>query len=147
VQIKCLDSEGMQIGSHSVSHKDMTKILKTKRINEFVSSRQLIEDHLGKTVGAFSFPFGRCNATVIKKVFESGHEFCCTSRHGIFSQEERTIPRNSINGSISMNEIDRVLNASHGIKARWLFEDILNSILKLTLKTESYKKIRTLFAK
>lgn len=145
-QIKCMDLEGMQIGSHSVSHKEMTKIPNAERINEFISSRKIIEDHLGKMVNAFAFPFGLYNAATIKEVFESGYEFCCTSRHGIFSQEERTIPRNSINGSMSMKEIGRVLNANHGIRARWLLEDTFKLILRLTLKIESYQKIRNLFA-
>ena len=146
-QIKYLDLAGMQIGSHSINHKNMTKILKPERIHELVSSRILIEDHIGKTAKAFSFPLGICNATTIKEVFESGYELCCTSQHGIFSPGKRTIPRNSINGSMSKNKIYKAMNASHSIRAQWFLEEALKSILKSTLKLETYKTIRALFTR
>ena len=53
---------GHQIGSHSLTHADLTRLGPTDLTRELSESRKLIEDLTGKPVTALSFPFGRWNA-------------------------------------------------------------------------------------
>jgi peptidoglycan/xylan/chitin deacetylase (PgdA/CDA1 family) len=51
-------NRGMSIGSHSHSHRSMGQLPAEVAKDEFVRSRAMLEDQLGKKVSAFAYPFG-----------------------------------------------------------------------------------------
>ncbi len=59
---------GFEIGSHSLTHRDLTKVPPGVLEEEIRESRRLIEEKVGGPAVSFAFPFDRANSRVIKKV-------------------------------------------------------------------------------
>ena len=56
-EVRELHSNGMQIGSHTVTHPKL-KYLSTVRVDQEIGqSKRTIEDKLGQTIDSFSYPF------------------------------------------------------------------------------------------
>jgi peptidoglycan/xylan/chitin deacetylase (PgdA/CDA1 family) len=53
-----LEAAGVSVESHGVGHRWMSGLDGAARIGEVVSSKRVIEGRLGKTVRAFSYPYG-----------------------------------------------------------------------------------------
>lgn len=64
---------GMEIGSHTRSHVDLTDIGAEALRDEVLISKWVLEDKLGITVHSISYPFGNYNNNVISAVREAGY--------------------------------------------------------------------------
>lgn len=145
-QIIELSNNGMEIGSHSFSHLNFTKIKKSLRENELSSSKIFLEDLIGKEIKSFSFPYGFINKDSIQSVFKTGYSHCCTSKHGVSSENSKTIPRNSINSKTKNSRLEEIIYPTRKIKFYWMLEDFGKPILK-KLPSRFYSRIRFLLSK
>lgn len=83
-QIKELDAAGMTIGGHTKTHPYLTKITDPQKLtNEISGGKKIIEEHLGKTIQTFAYPFGFYNNTVVQAVKDAGYRIGRTSSAGI----------------------------------------------------------------
>ncbi|MCK4353115.1 polysaccharide deacetylase family protein [candidate division WOR-3 bacterium] len=73
-KLRKLKDYGFIIGSHTMTHPDLTKIKLNQIKKEIFNSKTKLEDGLGEEVNFFSFPFGRHNDTVIKIAYEAGYK-------------------------------------------------------------------------
>lgn len=67
-----ISQEGHEIGTHSATHPHMSKLSKTTIEHELNSSRQIIEQTIGKKVELFRPPFGEYNDLLIQTAKELG---------------------------------------------------------------------------
>jgi peptidoglycan/xylan/chitin deacetylase (PgdA/CDA1 family) len=56
--VRELKAEGIDFGSHTVSHPDLRSLGPDQIEYELGHSKEVIEQHLGVSVGSFSYPFG-----------------------------------------------------------------------------------------
>lgn len=63
--VKKLDEQGFEIGTHSMTHPDMTKLDRESAKKELVDSVKLITNITGKKVELFRLPYGAYNNTLI----------------------------------------------------------------------------------
>jgi len=63
-QIEKLSHSGIEFGSHSLNHRDLTRISLDEAREEIEGSRMRIEEHIGKDVRLFAYPYGIYNAAV-----------------------------------------------------------------------------------
>lgn len=138
---------GMNIGSHSLSHKDLTKIDSRELNTQIKDSKKIIEDNLGRVVNDFSFPYGKVNNKSLKTVIESGYENIYTSQHGLIKNNNMIKPRNSINSKTSYKSLKSILDPSTVKQFKWKAEDLSKNFIKSTLGEERYKYIRQLVLK
>jgi peptidoglycan/xylan/chitin deacetylase (PgdA/CDA1 family) len=68
-----LSSSGFEIGSHTVSHRDLTRMDTATLRRELRNSKKMLEDRLGVGVRAVAFPFGRHNSRVIGEAEDAGY--------------------------------------------------------------------------
>jgi len=129
-QIRELSKNGMQIGSHSLSHPNFLSIDRVAQEKELRLSRLKLEDLLGSAITSFAFPYGSADQNIIDSAFDSGYTYCCTSSHGLFCKSTTVLPRNSINSSMAINEVRRVLEADWATRLKWKIEDIGKPMLK-----------------
>jgi peptidoglycan/xylan/chitin deacetylase (PgdA/CDA1 family) len=66
-QIQSLHAAGWEIGSHSLSHKDLT-IPPFRHENEIVHSRRMLETQLGLPILSFAYPFGAYDESSVNYV-------------------------------------------------------------------------------
>lgn len=81
-QIKDVSANGFEIGSHTISHPDLSVISVEKARSEIFSSKQILENMIGKTVVSFCYPSGKYNAETIDLVKEAGYQYAVTTKSG-----------------------------------------------------------------
>jgi peptidoglycan/xylan/chitin deacetylase (PgdA/CDA1 family) len=84
-QLIDLSQQGMEIGAHTVSHPDLTKLSISESKSEIVTCKQQIEAHLCQPIVSFAYPYGIYNKAVLSLVEEAGFQFACTLIPGTFN--------------------------------------------------------------
>ena len=79
-EIRALHEMGMEIGSHTLSHRILTEIPRSEIFAELVESKKRLEDILGEPVSAISFPLGYHNDLVMKVWKEAGYRLGRTTK-------------------------------------------------------------------
>ena len=84
-QVKEISAAGMQIGSHTLTHANLTdKNLSPDQIKrQLTQSKKLIEDQIGQTVQDFCYPYGVVNNSAIDAVYGAGYKTATSTREGI----------------------------------------------------------------
>ena len=73
-EIRELNQNGIQIGSHSLTHRWLPEILNdTELESEIVKSKKRIEEEIGKEVRHFSYPVGGVDERVAEQVRKAGY--------------------------------------------------------------------------
>jgi peptidoglycan/xylan/chitin deacetylase (PgdA/CDA1 family) len=72
-QIKEMAAAGWEVGSHSISHSDLTSLEPYRQRNEVVESRAMLEEALGVPVLTIAYPFGISNSGVIDYAHFAGY--------------------------------------------------------------------------
>lgn len=117
--VKEIDERGFEIGTHSNTHPDMTKLSADAMEKELTTCVDMIENITGKNVELFRPPYGAYNDTLIKTSEKLGlipiqWSIDSLDWKGISAQEITTrIINNVKNGSIILchNNSDHILDA------------------------------------
>jgi peptidoglycan/xylan/chitin deacetylase (PgdA/CDA1 family) len=72
-QLKEMIGQGWEIGSHSLSHPDLTTLSGERLREELLNSKMLLEAELGIEVQSFAYPFGSFTPEMVKKVIGYGY--------------------------------------------------------------------------
>jgi peptidoglycan/xylan/chitin deacetylase (PgdA/CDA1 family) len=81
-QLVRLERLGVTIGSHTVSHRDLTLMPPSEAFTELRDSRRALEQHLGHPVQWFAYPFGAENAAVVQLAERAGYVLAVTTQGG-----------------------------------------------------------------
>ena len=84
-EVKKMSSSGMEIGSHGMSHRALSRIPFADAIKEIEGSRKAVEKHTQKPCLHFSFPFGSqkdYNQRLIDHIKRAGFHSCLLNTHG-----------------------------------------------------------------
>ncbi len=73
-QLREISGLGFEIGSHSCSHRDLSRLDRKSSWNELVNSKKKIEDVIGKGIESLSFPYGRHNHDVVEQSRDAGYK-------------------------------------------------------------------------
>jgi peptidoglycan/xylan/chitin deacetylase (PgdA/CDA1 family) len=73
---------GMEIGSHSVTHRNLAEAGRKELVDELAGSKKLLEDKLGAPVRFLSLPGGYTRHLVQEVAGELGYEAICSSVFG-----------------------------------------------------------------
>jgi peptidoglycan/xylan/chitin deacetylase (PgdA/CDA1 family) len=74
---------GHEIGSHTVSHPDLTRLRVMDAREEIQASRKWLEDTFGVSVSHFSYPLGAFNDRIVEIVREAGYSTAVTTQFGV----------------------------------------------------------------
>lgn len=81
-QIIELKQDGFEIGSHSMTHPDLTKLTPEEAWQEMLRSRMLLEILLNAPVRSFAYPYGLLNESLKKMASDAGYLFGCAAFTG-----------------------------------------------------------------
>ena len=73
-QILEMQAYGIEFGSHTCSHRALTRISEEERWDEISRSRQDIEAQIGTAVATFSYPKGQLDDQTIQMVERAGYQ-------------------------------------------------------------------------
>jgi peptidoglycan/xylan/chitin deacetylase (PgdA/CDA1 family) len=85
-QIREMMASGAEVGSHSVSHENMTAVKRGRNeaeqqlwiLSELKDSKEFLEKNLGVTVTSFAYPYGNHNEIVLQTAQQVGYETAVT---------------------------------------------------------------------
>ena len=81
--LRALERRGVEIGSHTVRHRDLTSLSTRETLAELVHSRRTLERALGHPVQWLAYPFGRYDARVEWLARRAGYVLATTTRDGV----------------------------------------------------------------
>ena len=123
-QVLELHQMGFEIGSHSLTHPNLTQIPKEIAWDQISRSRMRLEITLNAPVWSFAYPFGLLNTTVKEMVSNAGYRFACSAWSGprTFAADPFEIKRIEVRRSTGIAEFAaKVLGpypAYHWLRAR-----------------------------
>jgi peptidoglycan/xylan/chitin deacetylase (PgdA/CDA1 family) len=142
-QIRVLSEAGFEIGSHTLSHRDLTRLEGDLLRQELRDSKRAIEDHIGKPVTSVSYPFGRYSPRVIDEAIAAGYDCGFTSSpRGPAGSSDKDSNRMAM-GRLSVYSIDgrSSLERKLRLKPGYRLECIKNTVIaKLSLGTTLVKR-------
>lgn len=72
-QVRALAQAGWEIGSHGLTHRDLTRLDDAELNRELSCSRSIIERRIGCPVRSISYPFGNADSRVCEMAAEAGY--------------------------------------------------------------------------
>jgi peptidoglycan/xylan/chitin deacetylase (PgdA/CDA1 family) len=112
-EIRQLQNEGIEFGSHSASHRSLTSLSFTEVVREGARSRAILQRGLGVPIKAFAYPFGDEDRVVQHLIGACGYIFGLTCRPGLSGLWDPllALPRIEITGSDSARDFVTKLNS------------------------------------
>ncbi len=99
-QVEKLIAGGWEIGSHTITHADLTTIDGTQLESEVARSRDALREQFGIPVNHLCFPAGKYDDTVIAAAEKAGYESASTVEPGLGDRSEPfTLERIRVDGS------------------------------------------------
>ncbi|KAB0614208.1 polysaccharide deacetylase family protein [Campylobacter hyointestinalis] len=97
------NSNLIEFGSHTLSHKNLSTLGETELKNELQNSKLEVEKLTGKTCKAFAYPYGKFNEKIITATKDAGYENAVIVKRGVFeSRDDKfTIKRIGVLGTES----------------------------------------------
>ena len=142
--ILTLSEMGMEIGSHSYSHKYLTTLPENEIKRELSDSKAFLEDILSKNVNSFAYPYGDYNRKTNEFARELGYSNICTSVPGLNSTQSRILKRNSIHSRNSEQNLSNIANPSFLASFKSMLGYRFREALKKSLGTSNYLKLKKL---
>ncbi len=81
-RIKFLHSQGIQFGSHGITHRKLAQIPVEESATEIVQSKTALEETLGFNVDHFCYPYGSHNVETVRAVMQAGYKSAVTCVRG-----------------------------------------------------------------
>ncbi|HEV7459068.1 MAG TPA: polysaccharide deacetylase family protein [Solirubrobacteraceae bacterium] len=81
-EIRELAAEGVQIGSHTVDHTDLTRLDPAAVLDQLRRSRATLEDLVSAPVTMVAYPYGRYSPSVMAAAQEAGYDAALASDGG-----------------------------------------------------------------
>ncbi len=77
-EIKKARDLGFTLGSHTLTHPDLTRLSNARLMEELSVSKKLLEDKFGQEIKYLAYPFGRYNKRVKEAALASGYSAAFT---------------------------------------------------------------------
>jgi len=81
-QLREINKNGVEIGSHTRTHPELTRISTVEQNDEIAGSKKDLEERLNRTLNTFCYPGGDYNPQVKEMVKNAGYHCAVTTRRG-----------------------------------------------------------------
>lgn len=95
-ELSDIKNRGWEIGSHAMTHQDLTAITPEAAVLEIINSKTGLEKLLGSRVLFFAYPYGRFNSFLKEKTAAAGYAMAFATEQGDGSP--MAVPRRIISG-------------------------------------------------
>jgi peptidoglycan/xylan/chitin deacetylase (PgdA/CDA1 family) len=115
-----MDSNGVEIGSHSVTHPILTNISLRRLRHELNKSRERLESKLARKVDLFCYPNGNFNGDVRREVERAGYSCAVTSIYGFADSNSDPLTLRRISTEFDLPHFIQSTSGFERVKARLL---------------------------
>jgi peptidoglycan/xylan/chitin deacetylase (PgdA/CDA1 family) len=81
-KVREINKNGIAIGSHTLTHRRLSKLVPEDALAEIRESKQAIEEQLGLPVRHFAYPYGDTSESIAAMVRKAGYRTACTTMSG-----------------------------------------------------------------
>ena len=115
--VAALARAGHVVGSHTHTHRSLTRLAPAAVESEIVTSKRILEDVIGKPVDVFCYPYGDHDRTVRAIVGGAGFDLAFTVDLGSVRRghDRLALPRLCILGRPSLSQFRAVLSGRFGV--------------------------------
>jgi len=114
-QTKEMSDNGMDIGSHSAHHPDLTKVTDPSELSaEIVSSRYALQNATGKPVTSFCYPGCGYNSTTLSYVASAGYTIAVSCGATIDNYPGHALTLSRVHAFGSMDSFKNLLSGQPG---------------------------------
>jgi peptidoglycan/xylan/chitin deacetylase (PgdA/CDA1 family) len=100
--LRRLAEHGLEIGSHTRTHRDLDRLDADEARTELAGSKRELEELLQRPVEVASYPYGRASETAVHACREAGYRAACSnSGQGSWS-DPHNLPRQDMNRGATM---------------------------------------------
>jgi peptidoglycan/xylan/chitin deacetylase (PgdA/CDA1 family) len=143
-ELREMVAAGMEVGSHSLTHRFLDALGAAELRHEFAESRRQLEDRLGCAVTTASLPRGWAPPAIGPIVRELGYRVFCTSRVGWWrpGDEPLAMPRVAVRRSLAIEDLVAIVNAEP--RALWGLQaiELAKNAAKACLGRRGWNRLR-----
>lgn len=145
-QIRAMHQAGMEIGSHTLTHRPPSTLDDTELRYELVESRRILEDGLGAAVTSISSPTGFFNARMSDIAREVGYRALCIGRIGVAREHGDAFSLNRVAVKRAMGETQfrALLRYDRMTLAAMRSRQWVRELARERMSVESYLRLRAL---
>ena len=110
--VRSAAAAGVEIGSHSATHRELDVIPAADLTDELVVSRQRLSDELGAPVRSFAYPHGYHSRSIVRRTELAGYDSACAvkDRWSHEHDDRFALSRLFVWGTTSAGELESMLS-------------------------------------
>jgi peptidoglycan/xylan/chitin deacetylase (PgdA/CDA1 family) len=118
-EVQEMYASGMEIASHGLTHKRLTRIPLEERQQEITGSKKEIERRLGASITTFCYPFGDHDKDTAGIVSQAGYALALTTNMGLVKSNDdaQMLKRITIDEDLSLIEFKALMTPA----AEWYY--------------------------
>jgi peptidoglycan/xylan/chitin deacetylase (PgdA/CDA1 family) len=111
-QISEIGASGMECGAHSNSHPQLDTLLPAVAREEIISSKTVLEQHLGLEVSTFAYPYGFYSPAVRQLVQQEGYSSACAVKHAMsaVTDDRFALARIIVDSDMGIDRFSRLIS-------------------------------------
>jgi peptidoglycan/xylan/chitin deacetylase (PgdA/CDA1 family) len=147
-QIRALHAAGMEIGSHTLTHRPPSTLNDDELRYELRESRRVLEDGLGAPVTSISSPTGFFNPRMRAIAREAGYQSLSFGQIGLAADQGDafSLQRVAVKYATPHTEFEALLRFDRRLLGRWRRQQWLRSIARQSLGPSAYLQVRRLLS-
>jgi peptidoglycan/xylan/chitin deacetylase (PgdA/CDA1 family) len=143
-QIRALHAAGMEIGSHTLTHRPPSTLDDDELRYELLESRRILEDGLGASVTSVSSPTGFFNPRMRSIAWDVGYRALCFGQIGLAADngDAFSLNRVAVKRAMSQDQFDALLRFDRGTISRLRLQQLVRDLARKTLGPNAYLGVR-----
>lgn len=143
-QMREMAAAGMEIGSHTLTHREPSTLTDEELRHELRESRRILEDGLGQSVVSLSSPTGFFNPRMSRMAHAEGYTSLCFGHYGyvIPSTDPFRLHRIAIKRTTPMSELEAILQGDAVVVRRLRRAQMVRNGAKHLLGVRGYLAVK-----
>ena len=119
-QIVLAQAAGIECAAHSHTHPQLDMLSPVKARYEILTSKKMLEDHLGQCVTSFAYPYGYYTGVTQRMVQDAGFTSACAVKHAMHrgATQPFALPRLMVQGSTCLEDFAALLSGKGGVSTK-----------------------------
>jgi peptidoglycan/xylan/chitin deacetylase (PgdA/CDA1 family) len=138
-QLKEISDLGIECGGHSHTHPQLDTLTVAQARDEIIRNKQLLEEHLGRSITSFAYPFGYHTANIRKQVQEAGYTTACAVKHAMSTDatDPFALARWTVYPDTSLSDLDALLVGKHAMTFSTLYKRARTPVWQLARRSSA----------
>lgn len=143
-QLRALHKAGMEVGSHTLTHRPPSTLDDDELRHELRESRRILEEGLGAPVTAISSPTGFFNPRMCTLAREVGYRALCFGQIGLVADngDPFALNRVALKAAMRQDQFEALLRFDRGTLRRLRLRQSVRDLARKILSPSAYLRIR-----